>query len=389
MIASPKLRLVVVTQEAPDPFGHASARWYAVLVKGLVDRGHHVCCLAAMTTPGADLRARAYLSSPSLDLRFFPFPRQTRSLRQKIATLREPFSYFISDALRDAVQQEVRRGYDVLHLEQVWCGYLGRGLSRTLLSVHHLERLDLAGTGFRSWSFFKAKHLARVGERKLLQSFADIRVLTDRLARSVTAINPGARIYTVPIAIDPALYPVLPLASERVVGLIAGMTWEPGLNAAVRLITRIWPRVLRWMPDARLHIAGWSARQALAQYLGTPRLSVDENIAHPFDFYRNCAVLAYPLSRGSGMKVKILEALAMGVPIVTTNEGREGIEMHSGVHGFVEDDDDAFAARVVELMESAALRSAFAKAGRDLVEERYSPGATVPRIEDIYTTIVS
>jgi glycosyltransferase involved in cell wall biosynthesis len=388
-MASPKLRLVIVTHEAPDPFGHPSARWYAALVKGLVDRGHDVCCLAALSTPGADRRARKYLSSQSLDLRFFPFPRQSRSFRQKIATLREPFSYFISDELRSAVQQEVKRGYDVLHLEQVWCGYLGRGLSRTLLSVHHLQRLDLAGTGFRNWSFFKAKHLAWRGERALLRSFADIRVLTDRLARSVTAINPMASIYTVPIAIDPALYPVFPLAKERVVGLIAGMTWEPGVNAAVRLITRIWPRVLRSMPNARLHIAGWNARQTLAQYLGTPRLTIDENIAHSFDFYKNCAVLAYPLSRGSGMKVKILEALAMGVPIVTTNEGSEGIEMHSGVHGFVEDDDDAFAARVLELMDSDVLRSAFAKAGRDLVEERYSPEATVPRIEDIYTKMLN
>jgi glycosyltransferase involved in cell wall biosynthesis len=188
----------------------------------------------------------------------------------------------------------------------------------------------------------------------------------------------------VPIAVDPALYPVLSPPREPVVGLIAGMTWEPGYNAAVRLITSIWPKVQNKAPHARLHLAGWGAKRALAQFLATPGLTVEEDLADPFDFYRSAAVLAYPLSRGSGMKVKILESLALGVPVVTTSEGSEGVQIRNGVEGFVEDDDDAFASRVVELVNNHELRCAFATAGRALVEARYSPRATVSRIEDIY-----
>lgn len=385
------LRIVVVTQHAPDPFGNSAARWYYVLLKGLSERGHHVSCWSAEERPEFLERARRHFERTArVDLHVVPAVVRRRRLATKLATLRQPFSYSLSEGLRDGVRRTLDKGYDVLHLEQLWCGYLGLGVPRTLVSVHHLQLLDLCHTGLRSWSFLKSKLLAWRAERRLLRRFADIRVTTPRLARVVARINAQARIRTVPVAIDPTLYSFRHAPSRTgVVGLIAGMNWEPGYNAALRLLERIWPRVRVKAPDAHLLVGGWGARRALAAFLDEPGVTIREDLKDPAEFWNHCSILAYPLTRGSGMKLKVLEAMALGVPVITTNEGIEGIRFEQGVHAFVEDNDDAFAERVVELLRDSESCRRMMVAARTLVEERYSPGPTVGAIINAYSELVT
>lgn len=380
-------RIVVAMPGPPDPFGNAAARWYYVLVKGLAERGYRVSCWSGGAEVTGEERARRYLSGLQVDLHVCPVHTGARSLGGKLRTLRRPFSYFISDALSAGLDADIARGYDILHLEQLWCGYLGLERPRALLSVHHLELLDLASSGFRSWTFYKAKRLAWLAEKRLLRRFRNIRVTTPRLAGAVQAVAGQSRLYTVPIAIDPALYPMLDDPSAPVVGLIATMTWEPGQNAAMRLLTSVWPRIHARAPEARLLVAGWGARKALHRFVDEPGVTIVEDLADPLDFYRQCSVLAYPLLRGSGMKVKVLETMALGVPVVTTTEGIEGVDADRGTHAFVEDDDDTFAERVVQLLRDPSLRRDMRKAARALIEDRYSPWATVPLIEAAYEDI--
>ncbi len=380
-----RLRIVTVMPEAPDPFGNAASRWYYVLLKGLADRGHDVRAYAAYTRRAYADAARAQLSGTSIRLELFPYPDRGGLWRRKWATLRRPYSYFIHPALSDGVTQALQDGYDVLHLEQTSAGWLGIGKPRVLLSVLSLAILDLQGTGFRSWDFFKGKLLSWYAERKILRQFKRIRVLSDRLAAGVRRINPDARVHVVPLAIDPSLYPLVENESqEKVVGLIAGMTWEPGYNAAVRLLTSIWGRVRMKEPEARLVVAGWEARKALGRFANEPGVSIVENLPDPLDFFRHCTLLAYPLARGSGMKVKILEAMACGVPVVTTTEGIEGVEAKNGTHALLEDEDERFAERVVELLRDHNRRRDLREAGRVLVEEKYSPETILPQIEEVY-----
>src|SRR3982751_6629935 len=68
------LRIVLVMIEPPLPFGNAAARWFYVLLKGLVERGHHVTALAACSKPAEMEQARGLFPAPGYDLRLFPFP---------------------------------------------------------------------------------------------------------------------------------------------------------------------------------------------------------------------------------------------------------------------------------------------------------------------------
>ena len=86
-----------------------------------------------------------------------------------------------------------------------------------------------------------------------------------------------------------------------------------------------------------------------------------ENLAHPTEFFSRVAVLAYAPVRGTGVKVKVLESLAYGVPVVTTGEGMEGVDGEDGVHCWIREDDDALAARIVDALGDEAQRVAHAR----------------------------
>src|SRR3954469_19312372 len=95
----PPLRIVVVMVEAPLPFGNAAARWFYVLLKGLVARGHRVTAYAACSRPDEMGRARDLFPAPDYDLRLSPFPER-HGLRSKLESLLFPFSYMFGDDLR-------------------------------------------------------------------------------------------------------------------------------------------------------------------------------------------------------------------------------------------------------------------------------------------------
>ncbi len=162
-----------------------------------------------------------------------------------------------------------------------------------------------------------------------------------------------ADVSTVPLGLDPSLYPWVP--SERRgqdrpnVTLIGSMSWMPGVSAARRLLTRLWPEILRRVPGARLNIVGWAARGALREFLDAPGVTIVENVPEARSYFEAAGVLVYAPERGSGMKIKVLEAMAFGVPVVTTTEGVEGLPALDGVQAGVCDDDAGLIERTVAL----------------------------------------
>jgi len=387
-----KLRIIAVTPEAPDPFGNAAARWYYALAKGLVRRGHHLRFLSAYSPSTGEeslRRTKDFFSKLDIALRLYPYPVYGW-MHRKWNTLRRPYSFFLSEELRRDVNRSLRDGYDVLNLEQMWTGYLGVGVERALLSVHHLELLDLAGVASRSLKSLASKYLMQTAERRILMKSANIRVTTDRVRSEVTRLNPRARVSTVPVAIDPELYEFVPSEdSTKTVGLIATFSWYPGYNAAVRLLTRIWPKVKEAVPTANLLIVGWNARRTLARFLDGRQVTVLENVPDTKRYFREISVLVYPLLQGSGMKIKLLEAMAYGTPIVTTTEGAEGLAAVHGRDAFIADDDDTIVERTVELLLNKTLADQMSRAARSLVEERYSPGPVVAQMERVYHDLLT
>ena len=381
-----KGRIVVVTPNEPYPFGQANGRWCHALLMGLERAKWDVQCLSVTSRPEWEAGARAAFAGTGVALRFYPLQHKHAgfSLRRKWNSLREPFSYPLSAELRRDVDAACG-GCDVLHLEQLWSGYLADRAGRAVTSIHHLESLDLEGMWEPSLPFIRSKVTKNWAERKLIRRLTHVRATTDRLAGAIKDVNPRASIDVVPIALDPALFEFE--AGDRTeqptIGFIGSMAWSPSYLSAERLLTRIFPKVLARRPDAQLLLAGWDAGR-LAPLVTTPNVEILPNAADAKECFFRLQAMVFPLPQGSGMMAKVLEAMAYGVPVVTTREGIEGFAADAGVHALIADDDDALVEHVLRVLRDTELRRNLRRNARALVEERYSPAATVAALERVY-----
>ncbi len=386
------MRIVIVTPAVPHPFGNTAARWFYVLITELVARGHEVAVVAATEESEvrvAEAKQRLAQHEGKFTLHCHRLKVDPFAPRRKWQNFVRPFSELIQDReLRELVGRELRQGYDVLHLEQMATGWLGVGNPRALLNLHYLDVIDWSQRANMTLGERKALWQAQRATTRLLHEVMNVRLLTPRLKEAAEAINPDGRYWVVPFALDTALYPLLPPAAEPVVGMIGSMHWEPSRSAARRLMTRIWPLVKQRVPTARLYIAGWNAAKYLSDCASQPDVVLAENLEHPSAFFSQAAVMVYAPSRGSGMKVKVMESMAYGVPVVTTWEGMEGIVYQNGRECWVAESDHQLAEKVCRLLENPSERRQMRGAARRLMEEHYSPRPVVDKMIRVYQEVM-
>ncbi|MFZ0688031.1 MAG: glycosyltransferase family 4 protein [Terriglobales bacterium] len=369
------------------------------MITELLARGHEVVALAVTEEREERIsEAKQWLSKQGaksggrLTLHCHRLQVDSFALRRKLQNLVRPRSEMIQDsALTGLLARELAKGYDVLHLEQMSTGWFGLGVPRALLNVHFFDVIDWAEKEHMGFGERKELWQARRATRHLLRGIQNIRLLTPRLKETAESINPNSnsRYWVVPLALDPALYDLQPPAAQPVVGLIGSMHWEPSRSAAQRLITRIWPLVKRDCPEAKLYIAGWNAAKHLQKYASGQDLTLEENLAHPSNFFSKAAVMVYAPSRGSGMKVKVMEAMAYGVPVVTTWEGVEGIDYENGRECWVAETDEDLAGKVSRLLANSVERRQMRDAARVLIEEHYSPRPVLDKMMEVYRQIMA
>jgi hypothetical protein len=174
-----------------------------------------------------------------------------------------------------------------------------------------------------------------------------------------------------------------------VVSLIGSFNWQPTFSAGERLLRRLWPEILRRVPGARLEVVGRSARSALGALATGPGVSVHEDVPDTIPYFRGTDVLLYAPGPATGMKVKVLEAFALGTPVVTNADGVEGIPVEDGIHAGVCEDDSGLVDRTVALLGDPARRDSQRRAARELVESHCGPRPVLDRLEAIHATIVA
>ncbi len=155
-------------------------------------------------------------------------------------------------------------------------------------------------------------------------------------------------------------------ADPRPTILFVGGSAERNVDAVHRLHRRILPRVRRVVPEARLRVAGTVCRDLSGPITRDPAVELAGMVDRIVDAYRGAWVVAVPSSFGGGTKLKMVEGLAAGVPVVGTPNAYQGFDVPAELSELVCEDDAAFAARVAELLGDAERSARLAAAGRRL-----------------------
>jgi glycosyltransferase involved in cell wall biosynthesis len=192
-------------------------------------------------------------------------------------------------------------------------------------------------------------------------------------------------VWTAPLTLTPEPYRRAPLDGPLRVGMIGTAAWPPTAAALRALVEEVWPGVRRRVPEARLLVAG---RGTAAMGLRGPGMEVRGEVPSSTAFLSELSVLAYPVPRGSGVKVKVLEALATGLPVVTTPPGAEGLVAPGGLVVTPVGDVRAAVDAVSRVLEDPAARLAAGRAARRGFDERYTPERATETLPALYRRMV-
>jgi polysaccharide biosynthesis protein PslH len=149
------------------------------------------------------------------------------------------------------------------------------------------------------------------------------------------------------------------------------LSYGPNNDAMQYFVNSIFPRIQQALPATRLLIVGRSPSADLRALADRTSISVEADVPSVVDYYRRATIAIVPLRIAGGTRIKILEAWALGVPVVTTAIGCEGLDGIGGKHFVIADTPADFAQACVELLQSPSHRERLVRNGRELVWEKY------------------
>lgn len=165
------------------------------------------------------------------------------------------------------------------------------------------------------------------------------------------------------------------------------LDYRPNLDAAHHLVDEVWPLVRRRRPQARLVIVG-RGDEAERERLRRPGVEPTGEVPDVRPYLAGAAVVIVPIRMGGGTRLKVVEALSMARPMVSTTLGCEGVNVRHGEHLLVADGAEEFAGAVTQLLEDQWLAAELGRAGRRRMEEEYAWELAGERLERLYARML-
>jgi glycosyltransferase involved in cell wall biosynthesis len=173
---------------------------------------------------------------------------------------------------------------------------------------------------------------------------------------------------------------------DFVIGYLGHMGYPPNISAATRL-KRVFDRVARIIPEARLMIIGRSPAKPIRMMAEDPRVIVTGTVDSIWPYVNRANVFVFPMEAGAGQQNKVMEAMYAGKPVVTTPIGNRGIGASNGRAILLAETDEEVIDHLVNLASSSALRHGIGNAGRAFLEETYSWEQILPRFKEALAPI--
>jgi glycosyltransferase involved in cell wall biosynthesis len=401
----PRLHVAVLDEELPFPLNSGKRiRTFNLLTR--LAKTHRITYIAHRNADADELRAaaralREFDIFPMVVDHAVPAKAGSGFYGRLFANLFSPLPYSVathaSAAMRGAIDRLTRDDQpDLWHCE--WTPYAHAMFRRPgpwVVMAHNVESLiwqryaENEANPLKHWFLQKQWRRFRRFEgwaysaatRTIAVTREDAaRIERDFFARDVAVVDNGVdtSFFKPDDSVTPDPHRLLFLGS---------LDWRPNLDAVRLLLDEIMPKVQAAVPRATLAIVGRkppeSLRAAIAKRSGI-ELHADVPDVRPF--LHAAGMLVVPLRIGGGSRLKILEALACGTPVVTTTIGVEGLRLRSGEHVTVADGGEAFATAVIDSINRPTAMQLQAALGRSRVLAEYDWSELANKLHDVWLT---
>ena len=380
------MRVLFITNCYPVPTTNGLAMRTFSLIQGLSAIGCDLDLVAFQQQP---LEAQDEVQPLCRTVQLLPITISTlssggsylRRLRALASSLPYGAFSYRSAAMQDAIRQ-LLAGNDYA---AIFCDTLDAAVNLPsqlkvplIINEHNVEHLILrrylqweTNPMRRAYAWMEAKKLRR-WERIMCARAALILACSEYDRQELMRLYPGANIAVVPNVVDSSTYEPVPSDDGARVLYTGGMDWYPNRDAVQFFAFSMLPEIQKRVPAAQFVVAGRNpSPEFQAKFAGISGLTFTGTVPDMRPELAKATVVVVPLRIGSGTRLKILEAAAMGKAMVSTRLGAEGLVFVNGKEILLADDRTSFAAAVVDLLNSRQRREQLGAAARQRVEQKY------------------
>ncbi len=252
------------------------------------------------------------------------------------------------------------------------------------LSMNTERRLDHAHFLWHYILHFEFKML-RSTEYNSFKIFDALTIISDADSDAIPHTRNGD-IYITPNGVDFDFFKPIECPKLYDVVFCGNMHYEPNVRAARYLASVVMPLVWKQMPEARLLLAGADPKKQVRE-LANDRVVVSGFVDDIRQSYASAKILAAPMLTGSGLQNKLLEAMSMRIPCVTTSIANDSLHAQAGKEVLIGDTAESFADHIVSLLKDDQFRSSLAQNGHDFVLQNFSWEKAGLKLEEVLKSV--
>lgn len=395
------MKILFVSLLLPHPYAdHAMAFTICKVIENLSER-HDISLVSFVRSEEERQHVKQLMNYCSrVETVLIPqgIQRKIWSRTKMLALMPLAFSHGYCKEMRDKIRSMTReQKYDVVQMDYT----MGQYVSEIKDSVTVIYLLDLIYERARNMSanlkFSRKKlewladsFLSRRYEKKLYSKFDLVLAISAKIKESLLSCNPSLDISVLPTGVD---IPKTQKISHNTKGrnlVFMGAMWRPeNIDAVMYFYRSVFSLIREVIPDVTLYIVGGSPSEEIRNLASDPGVRVTGYVEDLPSFYTKCDVSIAPIRMTGGVHCKILDAMASGLPVITTTGGNEGIAATPDKEIIIADEADVFAGRSIELLEDKDRRKSIGAAGLEYVRQNFAWSQIIERLENLYKECLS
>ncbi|MFW5699994.1 MAG: glycosyltransferase family 4 protein, partial [Bacteroidota bacterium] len=293
---------------------------------------------------------------------------------------------FISKKFDQLLVESLRKeNFDVVQLEGLYlCPYIKtiRKHSNALISyrAHNVEHEIWSRLLQRHDGWLKNLYVGLISRRikrfehSFLNKYDVLVPITRRDEEKLKSMGNRKPSFVCPMGIQFDDYKTCKIKpSANKIFHLGGLDWPPNQQGILWFIKNIWPALIQKNPSLIFYVGGRNAPGRLVRQLNsTPNLSYVGEVADAKTFMQDHGIMIVPLLSGSGMRIKILEGLALGKTIISTPIGAEGIEVVDGIHIIIAENESEFIEKTTDIIKNTKHQEELGQNARTVIQSTYN-----------------